>query len=273
MALALIMEAHGPPDGERDWGDDVERLVAKSARDERWIPTDAHEKLLEGTLLRRVRAACLPELAHAYQDEYHKLCGKDVNLPTVVTEELKAGDPAIREKLIVLACLVRQMRTARVLLARIRWTLAMFIPVGLALVSALAARLYLRAENPEERIAILGVAGALGAMVSSIQRLYSLTAAEFRWFPPYTRLVSLGITANQLLALFEGWLFAVVLFLLFKAGIVTGTIFPAIDECCPTTCADVAKVLVWGFVAGFSERLVPDLMDTLSKQVDIPKKK
>lgn len=71
--------------------------------------------------------------------------------------------------------------------------------------------------------------------------------------------------------------FAVVLYLLFVAGIVTGPLFPAfqnsaagfenfasfVQDVQPARNADVAKCLVWGFLAGYSERFVPNILDRI----------
>jgi hypothetical protein len=74
-----------------------------------------------------------------------------------------------------------------------------------------------------------------------------------------------------------GATFAFLLFGLFMSGVLQGGFFPsfacaedrytsfqAFTSCSPTTNGDVAKVLVWAFVAGFSERFVPNILDGIA---------
>jgi hypothetical protein len=74
--------------------------------------------------------------------------------------------------------------------------------------------------------------------------------------------------------------FAVVLYLMFVAGIVSGPLFPAfqnsdagfqdfasfVQTVQPARNADVAKCLVWGFLAGYSERFVPNILDRIQQE-------
>jgi hypothetical protein len=74
---------------------------------------------------------------------------------------------------------------------------------------------------------------------------------------------------------------AVVLYLLFAAGILKGDLFPEFHCAAGQTCADFhgfvaywkpdgpaanAKAIVWGFIAGFSERFVPDILNRLGSE-------
>jgi hypothetical protein len=72
--------------------------------------------------------------------------------------------------------------------------------------------------------------------------------------------------------------FAVVLWMLFVSTLVSGELFPAftnvdqtfagmdgfLAEIDPSTNADAAKLMVWSFIAGYSERFVPNLVQSLS---------
>jgi hypothetical protein len=79
-----------------------------------------------------------------------------------------------------------------------------------------------------------------------------------------------------------GAIAAVVLYMIFAGHLVQGDLFPKIDcqdksKCTgglgslliaffgPVEPPDFAKVVVWSFIAGFSERLVPNMLDALSK--------
>jgi hypothetical protein len=76
-----------------------------------------------------------------------------------------------------------------------------------------------------------------------------------------------------------GIIASVVLYLIFAAGLVTGDLFPKfhlsegnlksddfqnfISNWQPVLATDYAKAIGWGFIAGFSERFVPDILDRI----------
>lgn len=96
--------------------------------------------------------------------------------------------------------------------------------------------------------------GAIGSTVSFFSRHHAghLPQKENR-----------SIVGAQLL----GAVFALVLMFTFIGGLVQGSLFPRIQADSWTTLAirvpDWCKLLVWAFIAGFSERFVPDLLDNL----------
>jgi|GEM_PF-5603364 len=92
-----------------------------------------------------------------------------------------------------------------------------------------------------------------------------------------------------------GACFAYVIFLVFVGGLVQGSMFPEFqcigvgttveelqseDDYChsynnlhsfsqnvrPATNKDMAKLLIWGFIAGFAEGLIPSLLDNIAKE-------
>lgn len=78
--------------------------------------------------------------------------------------------------------------------------------------------------------------------------------------------------------------FAMLLLLLFMSTLVSGELFPSftntsagfvdmtafLTQVDPETNADVAKVLVWSFIAGYSERFVPNLLEKLTAKDEMP---
>jgi hypothetical protein len=120
-------------------------------------------------------------------------------------------------------------------------------------------------------------AGAGGGFVSSLRRLYGFQDMFPR--PGYTRLfqeMNLYVIAYSLVPSVVGTIGAIIVYLVFAGGLLTGGLFPKFhcsqqDMCTdfhgfvaywmPVDSADNAKAIVWGFIAGFSERFVPDILN------------
>lgn len=120
--------------------------------------------------------------------------------------------------------------------------------------------------------------GIIGGFVSIQQRLNKVTDEE---------LVLLNASWFQILLVpIFGGVFALVLYLVFLSGIVSGDLFPAFAfptqegieegedfmlrifrETYPNSGPDLAKLLFWSFVAGFSERFVPQLISKVTSSV------
>ena len=119
--------------------------------------------------------------------------------------------------------------------------------------------------------------GIIGGFVSIQQRIKTVTDEELTlltqsWFP------------ILLIPVFGG-VFALVLYCLFLSGIISGNLFPAfyfpeppnsgpdtpfmIDvftKTYPLTGQDLAKFLFWSFIAGFSERFVPQIITNVANK-------
>lgn len=133
---------------------------------------------------------------------------------------------------------------------------------------------------------ILGilVAGAVGGFVSFQRRVQAVgtatsTAQGADDTPSFMALLGLGhVITPAVLALVSGALFAVIINLLFATSWLSGVLFPRILTVHGSTGTtlmgwylntlvpgdDVPKLLLWSFVAGFAERLVPDLLDAIA---------
>ncbi len=121
-------------------------------------------------------------------------------------------------------------------------------------------------------------AGLLGGFVSIQQRLPTIGLNELKelsnsWF-------------SILLIPINGGIFALVLMLMFLSGILQGSLFPTythsaiahdnlvhsfanwLDTTFPQKGPDIAKLLFWSFVAGFSERLVPQIIRNVSNNIE-----
>ncbi len=119
--------------------------------------------------------------------------------------------------------------------------------------------------------------GIIGGFVSIQQRIKSVSDDELRlltnsWF-------------QILLIPVFGGVFALVLYSLFLSEIISGSVFPAFyipeppnsvpdsafmieifTKSYPNTGQDFAKFLFWSFVAGFSERFVPQVISSIASK-------
>jgi len=127
--------------------------------------------------------------------------------------------------------------------------------------------------------ALIFVAGTVGGAVNSFRRVQSLTTAKAQGSNAMTeRLVTIQIYVSPIV----GGVFAFTLYLIFMAGFLKGSFFPAfagVDESyagykefakvsVPETNADVAKAIVWAFIAGFAEGLVPNFISKIAQKAD-----
>ncbi|WP_299200151.1 hypothetical protein [uncultured Amphritea sp.] len=120
--------------------------------------------------------------------------------------------------------------------------------------------------------------GIIGGFVSIQQRIRKVSDEELTlltksWF-------------QILLVPIFGGVFALVLYCIFLSGIISGQLFPEFfipkpakegpdtsfmialfTQTYPSTGEDFAKFLFWSFVAGFSERFVPQIISNVTKSV------
>lgn len=124
---------------------------------------------------------------------------------------------------------------------------------------------------------VVAAGGALGGFVSALRRLYAFQRVFPENFFRSMRRINLYLIVYSMIPSLVGAIGAVVLYMVFASGLVKGDLFPAfelaqidpkrdefqnfISNWQPAAAIDYAKALVWSFIAGFSERFVPDLLD------------
>ena len=161
----------------------------------------------------------------------------------------------------------------------LRWSFGATLLVSAVLVASIVLT-WQAGSPPFYLFAVL--AGALGAFMSTLIRLYN-----YEEFPRLVegagprRLRVSDLTIYALVPPVVGALSAAILFIAFAAGLVQGgSFFPSFacqagDKMCgsfdklihdfgPADATDYARTLVWCFVAGFAERLVPDKLKGLA---------
>jgi hypothetical protein len=134
-------------------------------------------------------------------------------------------------------------------------------------------------------IATVMLTGALGAFFSALTRLYSFDELPKVLIEGGLKLPTPQLLMYSLIPPLVGAIAALVLYLTFAGHLITGALFPGIGcheskvgdaEGCtklssllstdgPDHAIDFAKVIVWSFIAGFAERLVPSMLDAISK--------
>ena len=128
-------------------------------------------------------------------------------------------------------------------------------------------------------LVLVMLAGMLGAFFSALTRLYNVDQASIALITPtIQQLGGRYLMMYSLVPPVIGAIAAVVLYLVFVGKLLEGALFPSIscvkDQVCaslmdimnnywPSKPEDYGKALVWSFAAGFSERLVPDVMQGL----------
>jgi hypothetical protein len=141
--------------------------------------------------------------------------------------------------------------------------------------------------NPHDvpLLATVMLTGSLGAFFSALSRLYSFDELPRVLIEGGLQLPRKQLLMYSLIPPLVGAIAALVLYFAFAGQLITGALFPSIScrdskgdgfEACrqlssllgadgPDYSVDFAKVIVWSFIAGFAERLVPSMLDSISK--------
>jgi hypothetical protein len=124
---------------------------------------------------------------------------------------------------------------------------------------------------------IVAAAGALGGFVSALRRLYAFQRIFPVNFFQRRHKIDAYLIIYSMIPSLVGAIAAVTIYLVFASRLVKGDLFPEfklsplnprpddfqnfVANWQPVAPADYAKALVWSFIAGFSERFVPDLLE------------
>jgi hypothetical protein len=134
-------------------------------------------------------------------------------------------------------------------------------------------------------VAVLFAVGALGGVVATYLRIREMPPEPL--FPVDRATQALAVMQVYVSAFVAG-VFGVIVYVFMFSGILKGDLFPKLtgvdvsgqnfldflyaDDAQPLHRVDIAKALVWAFVAGFSERLVPNIIDTVVQKAKAAEK-
>lgn len=126
------------------------------------------------------------------------------------------------------------------------------------------------------------LSGVLGSFVSALRRIYS--ASDVFPIGKYKELLKEFngyLIAYSSIPPLVGAISATILYVLFAGEIIESPFFPKftcqgggscdefvlfLQNWSPDQAQDFAKVIVWGFIAGFSERFVPDILNRVARK-------
>ncbi len=114
-------------------------------------------------------------------------------------------------------------------------------------------------------LVLVPLVGALGGLISSQRRVQSIPSVG----ESLTDMTNLHFFGSSLtVSAMSGAIFAAILSMLFASGLVKSILFPTVnlsplDPNVHMSSEDLAKLLIWCFIAGFAERFVPDTLDRL----------
>jgi hypothetical protein len=121
--------------------------------------------------------------------------------------------------------------------------------------------------SPILPVIMMMFAGEVGGFISVQQRLQSAVGVD----PLFKELqLSAGWFSVVIVAPLTGVVFALVLYLMFVGQLLQGGLFPDLmqgvvaNQLTSLTFKNWGLLLVWGFIAGFAERFVPDVLTRLA---------
>lgn len=293
----LIAEYEGVA-RERGLSDTPEFAAVKRKTDDRtWEWADV--VAVENAILNATGDAEMRSTVVRWRERYRDIVG-DTRFANYVQSgppDVKTAQPAeLRADARALAARIHYLLATVTAREKMRNRLSLFlglVMLGAAMLVLTGALAYQQEMNPFRNslcaedtycvklsaFEVVMLAGLFGGFVSVQQRLQSATEVD----PFFKRLeLSAGWGSIVLIAPLMGMVFAIVLFEIFVTGAVGGEFFPkfvTVDQknvdastfqsfsvgSTPLSPHDWAKLAVWGFVAGFAERFVPDVVSRLAE--------
>lgn len=285
------------------------QLIFKEIKERRSIGTlgSMDGYVAEDALIRVIPIDQLRRRAWILRNRYRYTVGEkvyDVYIKSNPPDPSTAKEAELRADLIHLLAENKRVETFRKSIEKTRYKIASitgFTSLVLLLIVLcviyVKTRLYMDWSIELTPLMFVGVAGALGGSLGTTQKILSIRI----WSESIEKLFEFQRSLISWLFIppILGMLFAVTLFLLFAAGLMMGAPFPSINTVpappeftaafgdlsvpekalaflkytAPVSAADYGKMIIWSFIAGFSQRFVPDTLSRLTKETESGKKK
>jgi hypothetical protein len=266
-----------------------------------WLWSEAYE--LERCVVRLEPPERLCMRLPLLRDEYAAIAGTaaykvyaDSGPPNPAAYDIKKPDPELEKLLradalrllgelhwlyMAITAEDRELRDIAGKFGTVRWwSIATF---GLLYAALYGVEVVARYDHalPFPTAPVAALCGALGGYMSARQRLESVSVEG-------NQIANLFEIDRRYLAvttaIFAGAVFGLVFYAILVGGLVTGLLFPkfepvSVEPCplkqplgwivdlavgiAPESAVDYAKTFVWAFIAGFAERMVPDILGTL----------
>lgn len=155
----------------------------------------------------------------------------------------------------------------------------LFVATFIILVILSASLIYLdmTGRGPSCLI-VVSFSGIIGGFVSALKRMYAFKDIfPKKDFCVWLKQANFYVICYSTIPPLIGAIAAIILYVIFASGMLTGDLFPEfhcargqdmcnqfkdfVSDWQPETAKDYAKSIVWGFIAGFSERFVPDILN------------
>jgi hypothetical protein len=113
-------------------------------------------------------------------------------------------------------------------------------------------------------LSLAAIVGAVGSFISALLRIEAVPETN----EIARSVVALRYSESIRLAPLTGFVFAILLSFIFGGQLLDGTLFPSTAKIVPWhyvlfSATELSKWLVWAFIVGFAERLMPDMIDRL----------
>ena len=243
---------------------------------------------MEMCVLRLAPAACLRHLGCSLNARYHDLTGQDwYDAPqlhpcpntakTIAAKEAEEED--LRGNLAMMLAEVQRRRSLILARESQRNLITWFGATGaiLTVIGGLAlghTSLSHPANQTFLRICFVMLGGATGGWISMLRRLQSAGRGTDQ---SRDIIVMEAGQTSLLLSPLYGAIFASILYLIFKADMLStllggkgavgiSCLFPVFTPEGLLAKQEVAKLMVWSFVAGFAEKFVPDVLDRIASR-------